>query len=765
MNRPGVSSSERDRWRKIRAITSFPHRKGGSLANLSFPDSTRVDATSLARSLAFEFGRETADRFGGRLHSAFLEDDAGTASSSGWPEDEVPRYVDARAIISTYRAVVLAPAAFHDPTKVYLRLLQDYALEPDGGTGCRSLVSDAVKMASIAAVSADEIESTSGRLCQSIRRLSSEPVISRDTLIKALEACPEVMANFRAQMVARLTSDQRLDLLGKEEDKALRAFQRQSGKIVGAKRRHFFLRRHIRRVFAAWRLYLRVATHANQRRKREVLRAWLFAVKLINRAQLFTTLSNASNDQARGRRSLQKLLKNVSIMKRIRQCFTSDAEKDMRASLGHLRIFRRKVIARRAFSSWISFCMRGRQHDLAVRWCETKRTRRAFHRFHTYTKSEIRSRKVARRALIQQQSLLKHLEHVEASALTNRAGSSRVQHSLHEKKEQARQQDEARARLKNLRAEQDRVIISEQRSRRRQRVENERRLREEQFKAEWAAKKVEAETQCLKRNESWKLTPEFKALQQKKLKEIQRQLSITQASTSDRERESAITSQGVISYSILDAHLANAGITPDELFRRLDQLASPINSVPFQSALVSCGLVLDAAVFEEIFSGISIAQHNQSKPTDLSVRLEDLVELRRLSATYVAQEGTRWKLYVEPTHQQLVLHNVVSGEQTLERKMKTKRIKLAVGENLQDHELLKVRSELFVERCKAHRAMEEHHAANSIQSLYYQWSGRQQIKKQRWRLERRRLLQLRTRQAVAVMLIQKRFRARHRDKE
>ena len=99
-------------------------------------------------------------------------------------------------------------------------------------------------------------------------------------------------------------------------------------------------------------------------------------------------------------------------------------------------------------------------------------------------------------------------------------------------------------------------------------------------------KKSEVESACLERNKSWMLSSEFKSQSQKKQKEVQKYLSIKQASTMDTDRESSITSLASISYNILDAKMAHAGIIPDDLFRSLGKITPPINAVPFQSALV-----------------------------------------------------------------------------------------------------------------------------------------------------------------------------------
>ena len=239
------------------------------------------------------------------------------------------------------------------------------------------------------------------------------------------------------------------------------------------------------------------------------------------------------------------------------------------------------------------------------------------------------------------------------------------------------------------------------------------------------------------------------------MKQIQRHLSIQGASVSDTERESAITSSSVISYSILDAHLAQAGIIPEEFLHRLGKLSSPVRAVPFQAALISCGLVLDAVEFQDIFKGL--VQHTTTLHD--AIELSDLQELRCVSNKYIGKEGSRWKMYVCPIHKQQMLRNIVTGGTFRGNKIKKKLIRQAVSENIQDHALLKARRTCYDDKNQAHTEMLQHYAAKSIQHIYYKFRGRQTIKKQQWILNRRKLFRLRTRQAMAVLLIQRRFRA------
>jgi len=441
-------------------------------------------------------------------------------------------------------------------------------------------------------------------------------------------------------------------------------------------------------------------------------------------------------------------------MKKIKRCYISDDEKDICAGIGHLRIWLTKIRMRKAFLNWESYYVMERNLELAKRWNEIKVTRRVFGKFNSFAMSEVKSRMASRKASINQRAIAKYLMDVD-SALTKTTGDD-IRGTLLTKQKRAQQFDDARKRKQKLQKELDTDILLHQRAQRRKRVEHEKQDREARFQRTWAAKKIEVESACLEENKTWLLSFEFKNQSQKKFKEVKRYLSIKQASTMDRDRENAITSLAIINYSILDAKMAHAGIVPDDLFRSLEKIASPINAVPFQSALVSCGLILNPSEFEEIFHGM--AQYKKAKAVDVSIEYGDLNVIRRLADTHIGQEGTRWKMYVSPVHQQQLLHNITMDTTIFEKKIKNKHIRQMVSENMQDYKLLKVRRTHSDERRSAHRGMLEHHAAISIQSMYLQWRGRQTIQRRRWILERRKLFEIRANQANAVLLIQRRFR-------
>jgi len=508
------------------------------------------------------------------------------------------------------------------------------------------------------------------------------------------------------------------------------------------------------RVFIAWRLELDLAKRARMLQKRAAFEAWLLATKRIRLGRVFTNVSHVNYCKSRGRVSLRKLMKYARNSKKIKRCYTSEEEKDIRSGLGHVRIWLKKTTMRRALLSWVAFKDLEAKGEWGAKWYKNKLLRRAFRQYHAYCQTQMKIRKNARESSIQQSKILEHIEDMKTSTVSLKKDKI-VPATLVPKLERARQYEEARQRQVEHQKQVDVTILAQQRSQRRERVVSDQKQREHEFQTIWSANKLIAETMTLESNKRLVLTSDFKHQCDKEVKQIQRYLSIQGASVSNVERESAITSSSAISYSILDAHLAHAGLIPEEFLHRLGQLSSPIRAVPFQAALISCGLVLDAVEFQDIFKGL--VQHTTT-PHD-AIELADLQELRCVSNKYIGKEGSRWKMYVCPNHKQQKLHNIVTGETFLQKNIKRKLIRQAVSENIQDHELLKARRKCYYDKNQAHTEMLEHYAAKSIQSMYYKFRGRQTIKKQQWILNRRKLFRMRAKQAMAVLLIQRRFRA------
>ena len=205
-----------ERWRTVISIIGFTSsKKTGSVGNISrhLLDVTNVDASALHRALSLELGSDVANRFGKRLHCAFQEDSSSKQTTS------TAATVDARWIITTFRATMLAPAAFHDPRGVFLKLVQDYHLECIGGDCSEHsiLLSDVVRVASIAAVNDEDVQSATVQLKKCIQGLTTSSVIAVKTLEEALELSPAALPTFRTQLLDKISDDKRLELLAGEE--------------------------------------------------------------------------------------------------------------------------------------------------------------------------------------------------------------------------------------------------------------------------------------------------------------------------------------------------------------------------------------------------------------------------------------------------------------------------------------------------------------------------------------------------------------------
>jgi hypothetical protein len=211
-------TSKMDRWRIVRSIIDFPRsRKGGSLGRLShhLTDETNVTIGDLTRALCLELGMDAAGDFATCLHCAFRDTSSSSAlSSSGNSLTSLPAAVDARYIVATYRATILAKAAFRNPTMVYLKLMEDFVTK-DGNNSW--LLTAVARVMSIAAVNDEEEKSTGVQLTERIHQLTTSSIITMDVLLKALELSPTVLQSFRSQLVAKLSQDERLALMAGEE--------------------------------------------------------------------------------------------------------------------------------------------------------------------------------------------------------------------------------------------------------------------------------------------------------------------------------------------------------------------------------------------------------------------------------------------------------------------------------------------------------------------------------------------------------------------
>lgn len=196
--------------------------KGGSLANivLHMPDLTKTDACTLYRAISRELGEDIAEEYGKRLYQAFTENAECGKTLDAWSEVDPPPSpcVDARHIIATYKAAISAGTAFYNPRRLVFILLADFALDSQEVTNKWHL-KDILGVISIASTCTGERMCTAGLLKKSILRHSkpkqAHPIVTLEQLNDALTT--SILDSFRDQVLAKLTSKQRLDILAVEE--------------------------------------------------------------------------------------------------------------------------------------------------------------------------------------------------------------------------------------------------------------------------------------------------------------------------------------------------------------------------------------------------------------------------------------------------------------------------------------------------------------------------------------------------------------------
>jgi len=165
---------------------------------------------------------------------------------------------------------------------------------------------------------------------------------------------------------------------------------------------------------------LSLATHTNRSKKKRAFEAWAIAAKRTKMSRLFTNMSNVGFLQIPRIRALRKLSKHMKIMKKIKSCYTSDDEKDFCAGMGRLRIWRKKLSLRQAFSRWMILHQQWMCLNLAQKFHDSRVQRQVFRHFNAAAMNGIKARIDSRRATIQQKLVLKYLHRSPKTSTSNK---------------------------------------------------------------------------------------------------------------------------------------------------------------------------------------------------------------------------------------------------------------------------------------------------------------------------------------------------------
>ena len=680
------------------------------------------DLPSFTRGLTLAFGSDCSAKFGRRLFEAFMCHES--------------NIVDCSFIVTIYKALVYAASAYRNPRSIFLKLLEEYTLNGDMRNDYK--LGDILRVVSIGAVTSTEFGRTSGLLQDHLTRRygggSSHLTIVE--LEKALDSCPSIMDHFRLQLVCHMPSEEKIELLMTLENESLGAFI-ETSKVIGVKRMHAFKMRRLLRYFDAWRKEVELSHRLKKRRQKRALSAWNKEAQRLKTAKTLEQISIISGYSAMVRRSFRRWRRLNAVKTRVQRiCVSEDIDKEVRSASGHLRGFAKKLNRRVAYATWISFTLIERRCEDAKHWHERKIVRFAFHAIHKYSSIQIQLRKRTREAskiqqrkmqLLHQQSLQREKE--KSIKRSKSKWTSAFVSTSSQDKSQTRQL-----------SQDDIKILNSQREARRKRVEQTKRDMEKAMNSKWFLKQSEFEASLMRQIEAWKLSAEYKRL----FEDQETKYKILLSDAIDKDTERYLTSDDVISYSILDGLMANANVDPEFFF---NSLPDPFDIVAFEKALDGVNFITFDV--ERIFDRIVGKSKLMSKGR--------MRELQRLSHQYIGEDGSLWKIYIHVFSGRIQFHNI-STDRTITT-IRKKDIRQIIKENLLSCQMLKARRTFSEIKQQAYRSMWEQHSAKTIQFMFRRCKGRQQVKRKLWIVDIVRL-KTKKKETNAAQVIQHAFRRR-----
>ena len=382
------------------------------------------------------------------------------------------------------------------------------------------------------------------------------------------------------------------------------------------------------------------------------------------------------------------------------------------------------VSIRRAISLWRELVRFSQNEDRARSLNEKNVLHRSFTLYRKRANQQIEFRKAGRKSTVQMKIIQAFVGGIEAEKakkrLRERTSQRRITMAI--EKDNANKVEEAARRKTIISKQTDAYLLILQQRQRKDRVRSDLGKLDELFESKWATKQENALTAGQVEIDSWIESAEFEDLLLKKEHELVRSISLGSGVRNDQEI--AISSPSAIAYSIVDGHLAGANMCADEFLHCFT--SDRISFEQFQTALEACKVTLDTNELKSIFNDLCTAS-----PQPQRLTLDDLNEIRQLSNEYIAPEGAPWKMYVSHK-QELLFHCIVTNEKIFESDITKKQIKRIVRENSRSFQM-KVRRELYREKCKARELMMKHYRAKQIQYMYRRWKGRSRIKR-RWKV-------------------------------
>lgn len=304
--------------------------------------------------------------------------------------------------------------------------------------------------------------------------------------------------------------------------------------------------------------------------------------------------------------------------------------------------------------------------------------------------------------------------------ITERLNQRRTMMAI--EKDKANKVEEEARRQTEIKKQADSFLLVVQKRQRRERVKRNLIALDELFESRWVIKEMEMLSAGNAEIDSWMKSAEFQDLRLKKEAELMRSISL--GSGFRNNQEIAISNRAAIAYSIIDGYLTGANTCADEFLHHFR--SNTVSFEEFQTALDTCQVTIETTQLKSLFGDLCSASPNSPNV----VCVKEVNKCRQLSQQYIAPEGAPWKMYIEPFEQKLLFHCVLTNEKIFESDMTKKQIKRITRDNSGSIQM-KLRKEVFRQKCKARELMLQHYAARQIQYMYRKWKSKCRIKR-RW---------------------------------
>jgi len=578
--------------------------------------------------------------------------------------------VDVRFLLCTYMCISLAVVVSKNPKRLFSRFCSYFWDSTAGGI----LRDDILRIISIAAVCDEERENISNRLNISLKEtktpsLNGGKYVTWEMLDCSLDTAPGILLDFRDLIISRLPDKDRLQLIMREEEQSLLAFDKQASKVMLRGAVQLWIHSQYK-TFYAWLRYC----ETRKRLKKNTL--WMLcwkgkqyshhwrtaAIESIVWKKRFAA-SSSMYLQQKLIDCFSRWLRFVGVQKKIRKsCYAlSDEFKGISAGFGYLRSIWCKIKARLYFNLWHFETSFQHKYESACHWHRQQRLRFVFTSLKEFVKRECSKRTREHLASEQQNWLIQLISEVNANVAQLKEENREAHQEANTPKEMMHSKKKALERRKAFAMPTEKQLLAIQQQQRKERIAIEMSNLVSNWEDKWKRLSMVRNAECISRTIKWMNSPDSNSVLHKMLKELQRDF-FAPPSVPNRRRENQLNSSTLMYLSILDGNLAYAGTIPDEFFEMLHKRYSKrgaISKNSFKDALNALGVDFHESRITELFDGLC---ENELSKNGTVIQLEELRKQLLCSYEFHGVRGSPWKQYISPAHQIMLLHNVVNDK-------------------------------------------------------------------------------------------------------